>query len=546
MRAESPCPLDSCLCSTNSMSGPVRRSWRYEDMNDLTTHDTLKLEVANFGPIVEATVDLRPLTVFVGPSNTGKSYMAILIYALHRYFSNGDGLSRLHRYPSRRLPESKEHTLPKNAIDDLFAWAEQEFEISKQNSISGIREMVKGKKRLSLPGSVIKLIQFLFDTQGDPLSFELCRCFGSHIGQLIRKESRSGSRIVVRRRLSNDSVRFEIELTLKSREQRLRSAVPDNLEIETDSSKMTHYEFRYLLERLFLLEKLRNDEAEARDLLQTLFDLALPHLVGALHHPAFYLPAGRTGVMHAHSVVVSALIESAAMTGLRPAARTPMLSGVLADFLEQLIMLDNPQRRRGKFSYDYGARRIEDAILRGSVLVEKAETGRHPHFFYQPEGSEVSLPLMNVSSMVAELAPVVLYLRYRAKPHNVLIVEEPESHLHPAMQVEFTRQLAALVRSGIRVIVTTHSEWVLEELANIVQRPEPSEKGRKEVSVSDIALRPEQVGAWLFKPKTRPKGSVVEEIRLDNSGLYPSGFDEVAAALHNDWAEISSRVGETE
>ena len=129
----------------------------------------------------------------------------------------------------------------------------------------------------------------------------------------------------------------------------------------------------------------------------------------------------------------------------------------------------------------------------------------------------------------------------------MLIVEEPESHLHPAMQVEFIRQLAALVRSGIRVVVTTHSEWVLEELANIVQRPEPSEKGRKEVSVRDVALRPEQVGAWLFKPKTRPKGSVVEEVCLDNSGLYPSGFDEVAIALHNDWAGISSsRVGEAE
>ena len=76
---------------------------------------------------------------------------------------------------------------------------------------------------------------------------------------------------------------------------------------------------------------------------------------------------------------------------------------------------------------------------------------------------------MNSSSMVSELAPVVLYLRHRVQSNDVLIVEEPESHLHPAMQVEFTRQLAALVRSGIRVIVTTHSEWILEELANLVR-----------------------------------------------------------------------------
>ena len=56
-------------------------------MNDLAKQDSLELEVTNFGPIVEAKIDLRPLTVFVGPSNTGKSYLAILIYALHRFFS---------------------------------------------------------------------------------------------------------------------------------------------------------------------------------------------------------------------------------------------------------------------------------------------------------------------------------------------------------------------------------------------------------------------------------------------------------------------------
>ena len=46
----------------------------------------LGLTVSNFGPIAEASIELRPMSVFVGPSNTGKSYMAALIYALHRFF----------------------------------------------------------------------------------------------------------------------------------------------------------------------------------------------------------------------------------------------------------------------------------------------------------------------------------------------------------------------------------------------------------------------------------------------------------------------------
>ena len=113
------------------------------------------------------------------------------------------------------------------------------------------------------------------------------------------------------------------------------------------------------------------------------------------------------------------------------------------------------------------------------------------------------------------------------------------------MQVEFTRQLAALINSGVRIILTTHSEWVLEELANIVRRSKLSEADRKKFPVN-VALNPDQVGAWLFQQQRRPKGSFVNEIGLDESGLYPTGFDEVAAHLHNHWADISSFLEESE
>ena len=54
-----------------------------------TQDPKVEITVKNFGPIAEANIDLRPLTVFVGPSNTGKTYFATLVYALHGTF---DGL----------------------------------------------------------------------------------------------------------------------------------------------------------------------------------------------------------------------------------------------------------------------------------------------------------------------------------------------------------------------------------------------------------------------------------------------------------------------
>ena len=152
---------------------------------------------------------------------------------------------------------------------------------------------------------------------------------------------------------------------------------------------------------------------------------------------------------------------------------------------------------------------------------------------------------MNASSMVSELAPVVLYLRHVVRPGDLLIIEEPESHLHPAMQVEFVRQLAVAVKSGIRILVTTHSEWVLEELANLVRLSELPAERRGGIDDPDVELRPEEIGAWLFERESKNSGSVVREIPLDiESGTFPAGFGLISENLYNRWATISNRIEE--
>ena len=496
-------------------------------MGKLTTQDSLELEVADFGPIVEAKINLRPLTVFVGPSNTGKSYLAILIYALHRFFSG----RRWHDYGYWMLEDDETREPPPEIIDVLDEWSKQTFADRKKTPVEG---------SIVLPASVVDVIRSGFEAQGDNLAQEIVRSFGTNeAGALVRKEKRDGANVVIRRCSPNDSTPLEHRLMIGAHGTEFRATIPEGMPIKVDDKNRSSFHLRHFVEDY--------EEREASswywmEVLAGLIEHALPRVFAPLHLPAFYLPADRTGVMHAHSVVVSAMIGSAPMTGLRPAAGTPMLSGVLADFLQQLIELGHPTYQERKPRQDLGVQ-IEEAILGGSVHVERSETIGYPHFTYTPEGWKKPLPLMNASSMVSELAPVVLYLRYMVRPGSVLIIEEPESHLHPAMQVEFTRQLAALVRAGVRVIVTTHSEWVLEELANIVQRSKLPDARRKEMPRGDFALCPGQVGAWLFKPKRRPKGSVVEEVKLDDEiGLYPTDYDAVSEALYNDSVRISNRI----
>ena len=506
-------------------------------MSDNVTEDSLQLEVSNFGPIREARIDLRPLTVFVGPSNTGKSWLAILIYALHRHFGDHarPGFPNLYRPIRGAMKYGK--TPSQDGIKATFEWLQQEFG-------SGDKLKSENTKVLAFPDFISDEIQTVFNTRSDRLGFELCRCFGvDETSKLVRKKSRGGAHIVIRSHLPDYPKPFEHRLALRGNNTEFKMSVPNRIIIQKERNL-----YRHINHWLDISSDLPSDDSEMRfifqQLIESLADFTRSYLFDPLNVPAFYLPADRTGVMHAHNVVVNALIESASMTGLRPAAQTPMLSGVLADFLERLIVPGHALHRRGQ-SRGHGAR-IEKTILGGSVSIDRSGVTNYPHFTYRPEGWQDDLPLMNASSMVSELAPVVLYLRHWVMPGNVLIVEEPESHLHPAMQVEFTRQLALLVDSGIRVIITTHSEWVLEELSNTVQRSRLSKKQRKGLfdnEQENIALRPDQVGAWLFKQKKRPQGSVVEEVKLDSeTGLYPADFDAVSEELYNDSANIFNRI----
>ena len=100
-------------CARRDLSAnPARES---KGVNDSPARNTIELEVTNYGPIVKARIDLRPLTVFVGLSNTGKSYLAVLVYALHRCFGGSDRNNR--GGLGDQVPDNDEH---RQAVMTLF------------------------------------------------------------------------------------------------------------------------------------------------------------------------------------------------------------------------------------------------------------------------------------------------------------------------------------------------------------------------------------------------------------------------------------------
>ena len=491
----------------------------------------LELEVSDFGPIARAKIALRPLTVFVGPSNTGKSYLAILIYALHRFFRNFPSI------PYTMLPERRRYV----------SWRTQEAFGSSagiQQVLEWARAMLRDKAVLmdKLVPVPTKVASFVWQTVLNDKSMEwrdtVERVFGITPRDLTRYWTLQNTKLVVRSEVevpTDQPVEYHFGISEGSE----FSVQPIDYPLLLDGAELSAN--RSILIRF--TDESPTDEMSgfwAREFISYIAGMTIAPLSSPLNARAYYLPADRTGIMHAHQVVVSSLIRSAARAGFRDEAPLGTLSGVLADFLEQLVELSDV--RRGANSGAQVAEKIEQSMLVGKIHADESVVN-YPFFSYQPSGWQRTLPLMNTSSMVSELAPVVLYLRHVVQPGNTLIIEEPEAHLHPAMQREFTRQIAAMIHAGIRVIITTHSEWVLEELANLVYLSSLSKEQAHGVDESAPALTTDQVGVWLFEQKKRPRGSVVREVPMDKeTGSFDSGFAEVSRSLYNTWVDIVSRA----
>lgn len=512
-------------------------------MSEADEQRTIGLKVTNFGPIVEADIELRPLTVFVGPSNTGKSYLAILIYALHSLFAG-------YLEPSAWLLRSERNRkVAPESVNRLWKWARTRPEDPYPDSPNNVSP---------LPPDVADLVREAVrssDDLGSALRTELARCFGvdADAGQLVKAGSRGGLQIAIAgQQVDSRSVSPLIEHEFSMKRSRrhpseFKTSIPLESELQLSNTTDNLATALYAVRMLGRFAEL--DTPEGTDwvnrLITLLADSAIAYSAGPFSRSAYYLPASRTGLMHTHRTIAGATISRASGPGIDDA---PPLSGVIGDFLRELIGIDDEEQPATEVG-DALASALERDVLGGEIVVKRTEAN-YPTFHYRPTGLDRDLPILTSSSMVSELAPVALYLRHYVKPGDTLIIEEPESHLHPAMQAEFALHLVRLVHAGIRVIVTTHSEWVLDQFANLVRLAGLSEAERAEVKReglrgADAALSPDDVGFWLFKQNAKRGGSVVQELKVnpDEGGLL-SGYDEVADEMYNTWAEIGNRIAD--
>ena len=460
----------------------------------------VQISVQNFGPVAKADIDLRPLTVFVGESNTGKTYLSALIYLLHQYF---EGFSR--------FPWAVHIPLFLQSIYHSQDASSSNPAVLKAEILEALRK--RTFKFSDLPQVVQDWLQHRL-RNSEVLENRLKRCFDlGNVSKLVR---------------FTNGARNELKVSLEVREA---CQTRWNFDLQDAGSGLN------------VGGHINGETSFSPDdtaVLREIFDVNNSRAFwGREPAAAYYLPAARSGIMQSHGVIASSLIENATRIGLERFPAIPAFSGMIADFLKVIVSYDG--RRGSSYEMRRIAKALENEVLQGEIEVIRPVPEGYPEFLYHPKETTEALRLSQSSSMVSELAPLVLFLRGIVNPGDLLIIEEPESHLHPGAQTAIARTLARLVREGVRLVITTHSDWLLQQLGNLIREGEVN-KRKNSTSASADWLGKEEVGTWWFH-RDKP----VEEISFDRvEGIEPPDYEGVSDKLYDSAIRLQQQLLEKE
>lgn len=496
----------------------------------VSTPPNVRISVQDFGPIANGAIDLRPLTVFVGPGNTGKTYFATLIYALQKILHDFSPIQVMYKHHYHMIRELEDIA---TTVAEIERWEATLLDIVDIMDYSDRRFMFRDLPRIVRDRWQVVLTNHKL--LGNSLADELCRCFGLRsVSQLIRMACASDSAAISLDVGEGDCSFWDFKMNISESGLSVQGEIRDMV-LFRDSEEPFYDAYHRGI------DELRNliDEAVDQFFDKLLLNACIYHKKINLH----YLPAARVGIIQSHRVLSGLYLEHAVRAGMGPLPVVPIFPGVLADFIEDFLQADFHDADDDQIARI--ADRFESDMLDGRLLAAPITGDGGMVWHYRPREIDKEIPLDYASSMVSELAALALFLRRTVHSGGTIIIEEPEAHLHPAAQTEMAKTLGRLVHAGVRVVITTHSDWLLKEIGNLVREGELKEKTGEpdNEELLPSSLLPSDVGVWQFRKDGTSKGAKVEEIPYDRiEGVEPEEYEYVSEALYNRSADLQNRL----
>lgn len=216
----------------------------------------------------------------------------------------------------------------------------------------------------------------------------------------------------------------------------------------------------------------------------------------------------------------------------RRTTRYPM---AIRDGLRIADDLENFRKTEGK--YAHFANQIENEILDGVISTDKSGDV----IFTSNKAKTKKLPIHLSASVVKTLSNLTFYLRHLAEKNDLIIIDEPELNLHPDNQVILTRIFAKLINNGFRLLISTHSDYIIRELNNLIMLSEKHptiQKVAQEYGYKDNeAISPNDVDAHLFSYTSKTKVGV-KKLEVTDAGFEIETINEVINNLNQRSEEL--------
>ena len=222
--------------------------------------------------------------------------------------------------------------------------------------------------------------------------------------------------------------------------------------------------------------------------------------------------------------------------GVDPAGFTSRYATAISDNIDSARNISSHTARVSSSSQNFLSKSIEEMM--GGYFASINEEWR----FIASEESRFSfdIPFHLASSSAWEMSHLYFFLNHSLDYIDLLIIDEPESHLDTANQIQLARLLARYVNSGKKVLVTTHSDYIIREINNLIMLSSPLEDGdeaRKKLGYrEDDRLSQEQVQAYVAKNGT------LKLCSKDRFGIEMPVFDETIDDLNDRSEELADQI----
>lgn len=372
----------------------------------------MKLKVDNLGKIVQSEIELNNLTILVGDNNSGKTYITYSIYGMLKNwtdFINYNSFKNL----EDRLKSEGQITLKKDEIQTIIT---NSIVTESSNFQKRIRDLFNDKEKIFADTKV-------------QLEFEKPTEFKNS-----EKKIHIGDNIVFDGKLHDNTLYI-------SYIKQINNEIDDSL-----FKRVIGNLFAYLVfDDIFPDPTIITAERLGISLFYKELDEQRNSLVDGLQKLD-----DKQGNFHPFELLMSMSAYYA----------TP-----IRDHIAFTRNLDNIKKNTSMIDSSYPMEIIKEIL--GAEF--KKENKQDIRFYTKnKKNNKFDIPLYLASSSARCIVDIYFYLKHLAKEGDILIIDEPESHLTLKNQRLVAKLIASIINLKIKVFITTHSDFLIKELNNLI------------------------------------------------------------------------------